>query len=64
MASRSPQPDPPANYRAWPSHGVTSAQIAAIRRERLARDDIHPVSSDLGDLGDLGVVISLDWQFR
>ncbi len=43
---------------------MTSTQIAAIRRERLARDDIHPVSSDLGDLGDLGVVISLDWQFR
>jgi len=28
-----------------------------VLHERLARDDIHPV-------GDLGVVISLDWQFR
>jgi len=37
------------------------AQVSVVLRERLAPDDIHPVSSDLGDLG---VVISLDWQFR
>jgi hypothetical protein len=45
---------------------VTSLQLAsdaraAVRRDRLARADIHPVSSGLGNLG---VAIALDWQFR
>src|ERR1017187_3204242 len=37
------------------------ARLPAVRRDRLARDDIHPVSSDLGDLG---VAIALDWRLR
>jgi hypothetical protein len=41
--------------------GRGGARRAAVRRDRLARDDIHPVSSDLGDLG---VAIALDWQLR
>jgi len=30
---------------------LSCAQIAAVRRDRLARYGIRPVSSDLGDLG-------------
>jgi len=45
----------------WFAPSAAWRAISAVRRDRLARDDIHPVSSDLGDLG---VAIALDWQLR
>jgi hypothetical protein len=45
------------HYRAWLT-GWARTRTPAVRRDRLARDDIHPVSSDLG------AAIAPDWQLR